>query len=171
VKLVVHEAAKNAIAHSDPCEHVEVEAEVAQDEVVVQVADTNAEPWELHPENDDELRGLTLIRRLTRRMEVVALRRGTALGAAVERDGATGGVGGKQGRHQRIVGSHDLAAEIRRAQAARKRAALAVARAEAARRRARETRLRAGPTTGETSGVHDFSSSQLEDGPHDPDAA
>ena len=86
VKLVTHEAAKNAIEHSDPCEHVAICAELAEGEIVVQVADTNVEPWELRPATDDQLRGLTLIELLARRVRVVPLQpHGTALVAAVPR--------------------------------------------------------------------------------------
>jgi two-component sensor histidine kinase len=89
VKFVAHEAAKNAIDHADPCDHVHVMASVAKDVVVVRVADTNAEPWELHPANDDEARGLALIGALAKRVDVMPLRRGTALVAAIGRSSAT----------------------------------------------------------------------------------
>jgi two-component sensor histidine kinase len=72
VKLVVHEAAKNAIDHSQPCDRVKVYANVDHDEIVVQVVDTNAQPWEPQVASDQsELRGLDLIRALTRQLSVV----------------------------------------------------------------------------------------------------
>src|SRR4051794_26036021 len=79
VKLVAHEAAKNAIDHSDPCDHVKIYAEVDDEEIVVHVVDTNARPWE--PQDvtgQTELHGLELIRALTHQMGVVRKDEGTA---------------------------------------------------------------------------------------------
>jgi anti-sigma regulatory factor (Ser/Thr protein kinase) len=80
VKLVAHEAAKNAIDHSDPCDHVNVYAEVDRDEIVVRVGDTNAHPWEPRAVTaTSELHGLELIRALTRKMSVVRNDDGTTI--------------------------------------------------------------------------------------------
>jgi anti-sigma regulatory factor (Ser/Thr protein kinase) len=81
VKLVAHEAAKNAVEHSEPCDRVEVRLDLDDDEVVVVVVDTNADPWELASSQRDEsaLHGLTLIRGLSRRVETLPADSGTAL--------------------------------------------------------------------------------------------
>jgi anti-sigma regulatory factor (Ser/Thr protein kinase) len=79
VKLVAHEAAKNAIKHSEPCDRVKVRAEARDDEVVLEVIDTNAEPWELEAVTADDRRGLWLIEVLARRMETFPTHEGTAL--------------------------------------------------------------------------------------------
>src|SRR3954468_8303244 len=80
VKLVAHEAARNAIEHADPCDRVEVGVELEGDDVVVHVLDTNADPWPLPPPDaNGELHGLTLIHALTRRVEAVRAGEGTAL--------------------------------------------------------------------------------------------
>lgn len=80
VKLVAHEAAKNAIDHSEPCDQVKIYADIDHDEVVVQVVDTNARPWEPQAAiNPTELSGLDLIRALTRELSVVQKNEGTAL--------------------------------------------------------------------------------------------
>jgi anti-sigma regulatory factor (Ser/Thr protein kinase) len=78
-KLVTHEAAKNAIAHARPVDLVKVRAAVDEEDIVIEVLDTNGEPWELDSANDAEIRGLTLIYGLARHVETVQHPDGTAL--------------------------------------------------------------------------------------------
>src|SRR4051794_2533397 len=85
VMLATHEAAKNAIAHADPCDSVNVRAKLEEDDVVVEVVDTNAEPWELDSGNGAELRGLTLIHALARHVETVQQPEGTTLVMLIDR--------------------------------------------------------------------------------------
>jgi len=85
VLLATHEAAKNAIAHAEPCDSVNVRATIEEDDVVVEVVDTNAEPWELDAGNGAELRGLSLIHALARHVETVQQPEGTALVMLIDR--------------------------------------------------------------------------------------
>jgi anti-sigma regulatory factor (Ser/Thr protein kinase) len=86
VKLVAHEAARNAIEHSEPCDHVKIYTVVDPDEIVVQVVDTNDRLWQPQAAtNQTELRGLELIRALTQQMTVVH-NEGTALIMVLERN-------------------------------------------------------------------------------------
>jgi two-component sensor histidine kinase len=85
VMLATHEAAKNAIAHAAPSDFIKVRAALEDDDVVIEVTDTNAEPWELDSGNGAELRGLTLIHTLARHVETVQQPEGTALVMLIER--------------------------------------------------------------------------------------
>jgi anti-sigma regulatory factor (Ser/Thr protein kinase) len=85
VLLATHEAAKNAIAHADPSDFVNVRASIEEDDVVVEVLDTNAEPWELDSGNGAEMRGLTLIHALARHVETVQQPDGTAIVMLIDR--------------------------------------------------------------------------------------
>lgn len=85
-KLVIHEAAKNAIAHADPGDEVKVRVAIEEDDILIEVLDTNGVPWELDGANGAEIRGLTLIHALTRHVETVAQPDGTALVMLVGRD-------------------------------------------------------------------------------------
>lgn len=80
VKLVAHEAARNALAHGPATEDVVVTAELVGAEVVVEVVDTSPDPWALEvPASEDGLTGLQLINSLAQRVEAVPLRQGAAL--------------------------------------------------------------------------------------------
>jgi anti-sigma regulatory factor (Ser/Thr protein kinase) len=83
-KLVTHEAAKNAIAHAGPGDQVKVRATLEEDDIVIEVLDTNGEPWELDGSESAELRGVTLIHGLARHVETVHQDGGTALVMLVE---------------------------------------------------------------------------------------
>ena len=85
VLLATHEAAKNAIAHAGPSDFVNVRASIEEDDVVVEVLDTNAEPWELDAGNGAEMRGLTLIHALARHVETVQQPDGTAIVMLIDR--------------------------------------------------------------------------------------
>lgn len=85
VLLATHEAAKNAIAHAGPSDFVNVRASIEEDDVVVEVLDTNAEPWELDSGNGAEMRGLTLIHALARHVETVQQPDGTAIVMLIDR--------------------------------------------------------------------------------------
>ena len=86
VLLATHEAAKNAIAHAGPSDFVNVRASIEEDDVVIEVIDTNDEPWELDSGNGAEIRGVTLIHALARHVETVQQPEGTALGMLIDRD-------------------------------------------------------------------------------------
>jgi two-component sensor histidine kinase len=79
VKLVAHEAAVNAIKHAQPGGYVVVTAEVEDGEVVVEVADPEADAWAEVPSTEDGLTGLQLINGFTTRVKAIPLRRGAAL--------------------------------------------------------------------------------------------
>jgi two-component sensor histidine kinase len=79
VKLVVHEAAKNAIAHNASEDSVLVRAWLDEDDVVVEIVDKNGAAWELDTERGAEIRGLTLIHGLARHVETVRMDGGTAV--------------------------------------------------------------------------------------------
>jgi len=85
-KLVTHEAAKNAMAHAGPRDFVKIRAAVEEDDIVIEVVDTNGEPWELDSSNGAEIRGLTLIHGLARHVETVEQDGGTALVMLVGRN-------------------------------------------------------------------------------------
>lgn len=85
VLLATHEAAKNAIAHARPSDFVNVRVSIEEDDVVIEVIDTNDEPWELDSGNGAEIRGLTLIHALARHVETVQQPEGTALVMLIDR--------------------------------------------------------------------------------------
>ena len=78
-KLLTHEAAKNAMAHAGPGDLVQVRAALEEDDILIEVLDTNGEPWELDGANSAEIRGLTLIHGLAGHVETVQKAEGTAL--------------------------------------------------------------------------------------------
>ena len=85
-KLVTHEAAKNAMAHAAAGDLVKIRAVVDEDDIVIEVLDTNGEPWELDSSNGAEIRGLTLIHGLARHVETIEQPEGTALVMLVGRN-------------------------------------------------------------------------------------
>lgn len=85
-KLVTHEAAKNVITRADPEALVTIRAAIEEDDIVIEVLDTNADPWELDGAEGAEIRGLSLIHGLARHVELVQHAEGTALVMLVARD-------------------------------------------------------------------------------------
>src|SRR5947209_7483219 len=87
VKLVAHEAAKNAISHSIGAT-TSPDAEIDRDEIAVRVGDTNAHHWEPQAvtTTTTEVHSRELIRALTRKMNVAHNDDGTALIMVLERD-------------------------------------------------------------------------------------
>jgi hypothetical protein len=74
------------MAHAGAHDFVKIRAAVEEDDIVIEVVDTNGEPWELDSSNGAEIRGLTLIHGLARHVETVEQAGGTALVMLVGRN-------------------------------------------------------------------------------------